>query len=196
MLAILERVVWALSGLVLLAFGAALYFVGLPSTTPLIATGSKVITQAELDKRLTAEQRQRLAADRSGYDFDDKGELVARSGARKPQDIIYQVDEELLDRLGSKNDCMNELMLASSEILEDGSLKIFDIKPGCLLAKVGLKDDDILERVNGLKIDFSKITECQDSWETCLEKLEGGSAFVVELRRNGAVHQLVVTPGL
>jgi len=196
MLGTLEKILWGLSGLVLLCIAGGIVAVGLPSTTPPIAMESKILTQDELQSRLNAEQKARLAAELQGFEIDESGNAVPRSDGNRPaQKTVYEVNPELFQRLGNFNDCVSEMEFAASEPQDDGSLKIFEITEGSLLEKVGLKDDDILEGVGGRKIDFRNISECREVWQESLGRLESGFPVVVEIKRRGARHQLVVAPG-
>lgn len=196
MIGIFEKIVWGLAALTLLGIALVVLFVGLPSTTPTIAMESKQLSPEELQAKLSAEQKKRFEAAKVSGDLDADGNLVPRSdGGRAAPQTIFEVNEPLLERLGSKNDCIAELQFAKSEILDDGSLKIFDIEDGSLLSKVGLKDNDILERVDGLKIDFRNTSEYIGSWQSSLENLRAGNPIVVEIKRKGARHHLVVAPG-
>ena len=62
-----------------------------------------------------------------------------------------------MDKLANRTECQRELMNASSEPQEDGSLRIFDIKAGCLLDKVGLQNEDRLKMVDGQPLDFTSM---------------------------------------
>ena len=57
------------------------------------------------------------------------------------------------------------------------------------------KVDDILERIDGLAIDFNSLSECTDRWQECLERLDQGDPIVVEINRKGRRHHLIVSPG-
>ncbi len=195
MLGILEKIVYGLTALALIVLVGGLVMYGLPSTTPSIAMESRIIDQNALDAKLNADQKNRLDVAIRGLDESDDGKLVPREdGNRAAKRTLYEVDEDLFDRLGNLNDCISELSFASSKVQEDGTLKVFDIQEGSLLQKVGLADNDILERVDGLKIDFGNVSGCRDSWQKCLQRLEVGDPIVVEIRRNGARHHLIVSP--
>jgi len=196
MLGTLEKVLWGLSGLVLLSIAGGIVVVGLPSTTPPIAAESKPLTQEEVQARLSAEQKALLEAELRGFELDESGNPVPRSDGNRPATkSYYEVNDQLFRRLGNKNDCLAELEFASSEPQADGSLKVFEIKEGSLLEKVGLKDNDILEGIGGKKVDFRNLSECHEVWRESLDRLHAGSPIVVEIKRRGARHQLVVSPG-
>jgi hypothetical protein len=188
-----EKVVWALAALVLLALAGALVLFGLPSTTPMIAMESKQLSAEEVQGKLSAEQKKRLAELQSGSS-DGAAGTGTRGPGRAPSQTYFGVNDQFLERYSSKNDCIAELYNAQSEILEDGSLKIFGIQEGCLLSKIGLKDNDILEGVDGKTIDFRSTSQYIDSWQDSLERLRGGYPISVEIKRKGARHQLVVVP--
>lgn len=196
MLGALERTVWGLSILVLLAMGTYVAWAGLPSTTPAIAMESKEISEDELRGKLNSDQQKQLDAAIQGIDKTDGGEFVPRSGARSrvARKTIYTVDRDLHERLSNFNDCVRELEFAKSVLQDDGTLKVFDIEEGSLLEKIGLKNNDVLSRVDGLEIEFSSIPRVKDTWKDSLARLESGNPIVVEITRNGARHHLIVHP--
>ena len=192
MLGALEKTVWALTILFILAAGGYVGFGGLPSTIPPIVTSSKQIQEKDL--KLTQQARADFDEQVQGSD-EKEGETKPRDTRPRPK-TIYEVDPALQQRLKNFGDCMQEARYASSEITKDGTLKIFDIQEGSLLSKVGLEENDEIERVLGKKLDFTDKLGLHNVWEQCNDKLSRGIPVVIELRRNGQVRQLVVSPGL
>ncbi len=195
MLGLFEKTTWILTVILLLALGAWVGIYGLPSTTPRIAMQSKALTKAEFEKKASKEQQDAVAAMIVGTEIGSDGKPQKKSGGRRPSKRHhYAVDKNLHQRLGNLNDCMSELDLAKSEVQADGSLKVFDIQEGSLLEKVGLKDNDVLTRVLGNPINFESAGECHDAWQESWKKLETGQSIVVEIKRNGQLQHIVVTP--
>ncbi len=194
MLGALEKIVWGLSIVVILACGGWVGYAGLPSTTPKLALGSKKITEQQL--KLPPEAKADVDAQRAGIDIGDDGPIERPGGKRKRPTTVFQVDRNVEERLGNLNDCIAEMNFASSEVQADGTLKVFDIQEGSLLEKVGLQNNDVIERIGGMVIDFSDTQACHNTWQENLERLKGGTPIVVEMKRNGTVQQLIISPGM
>jgi len=192
MLGAIEKTVWALSLLCVVISGVYVGYFGLPSTTPPLAANSRQIQEGDL--KLSTGARQDFDSQIQGVDVEG-GEQKPRNPRPRPK-TFYQVDRNLQQRLGNLSDCMQEMNFASSQITPEGTLKIFDIKEGSLLSKVGLEENDEIQRVLGTSIDFNDKLACHDVWQQSLSKLDSGTPIVIELRRNGQVRQLVITPGL
>ena len=194
MLGVFEKIVWGLSILVILACGAWVLVAGLPSTTPFIAMNSRQVNSLN-DLKLSAEAKKAVEGQRKGVDKTKEGEVKPRElKQRQPKPIVYAIDRNLEKRLGNLNDCMAELDFASSTVNDDGTLKVHDIQQGSLLEKVGLQENDVLERVGGKVIDFNSFQECHNAWQESLQKLRSGTPIVVEIKRKGKLQQLIVAP--
>ena len=141
------------------------------------------------------EAKKAVEGQRKGVDKTKEGEVKPRElKQRQPKPIVYAIDRNLEKRLGNLNDCMAELDFASSTVNDDGTLKVHDIQQGSLLEKVGLQENDVLERVGGKVIDFNSFQECHNAWQESLQKLRSGTPIVVEIKRKGKLQQLIVAP--
>lgn len=186
---IAEKILWGL--FIFLMISALTYglLIGLPSTIPAIAMKSEKITEQKLRADLTDEQMQEfnemLKPSSSG---------TGGTATRRPQTEVYRINKPLLERLGNIAECQRELMSASSNVLEDGSLKVFDIQTGSLLERVGLRENDVLKSINGLPLDFSSLGEVMDSHGESLEKLRNGNPVVIQIERRGTAKALVIDP--
>jgi S1-C subfamily serine protease len=182
-----------LSGVFILLILAAIIWgalVGLPSTVPSISMHSEKISEQQYMTEITAEQRQELT------EILTKAQSEGSGSRRRPQSEVYKINKPLLDRMGNLNECRRELQNASSEVQEDGSLKIFGIQQGSLLERVGLRENDILRSVNGIMIDFNAIGDCLDAHGNSLDRLTSGNPVVIEIERRGSPIALVIDPPL
>ncbi|MDE0960215.1 MAG: hypothetical protein OSB09_05485 [Planctomycetota bacterium] len=187
---LLEKI---LAGVLILLTLAALgwtVLVGLPSTVPAISMHSEKISEQQYMTEITAEQRQELTKILTQSGKDGTG------SKRRPQSEVYKINQPLLERMGNLNECRRELQSASSEVQDDGSLKIFGIQQGSLLERVGLRENDILRSVNGIQIDFNAIGDCLDAHGDSLDRLRAGNPVVVEIERRGSPVALVIDPPL
>ena len=185
---LIEKFLWGTFGLILLAVLVWGFMVGLPSTIPAIAMKSEKITEQELRSELTSEQKVVL---------DEMLKPTSSSGTAtrgRPQSEVYRINRPLLERLGNVAECQRELMNASSEPQEDGSLKIFGIQSGSLLERVGLRENDVIRSVNGVTLDFGSLGDCLDSHSESLDKLHSGNPVVIQIERRGTLKALVIDP--
>ena len=186
----IEKILWGL--FILMSLGALGWgiVIGLPSTYPASAMHSEKIPEQQWRAQLTIEQRteldQMLVSGGSGGSTG--------GSTRRPQSEIYRINKPLLERMGNLNECRRELMNASSEVQEDGSLKIFGILPESLLAKVGLRENDVLRSVNGVPLDFGSLGDCLDAHGKSLEKLRAGDPVVILIERRGTPVALTIDP--
>ncbi|MGE4620327.1 MAG: hypothetical protein AAEJ04_11025 [Planctomycetota bacterium] len=187
---ITEKILWVTFSLILLAAIVWGFLVGLPSTIPVIAMKSEKITEQKLKSELTAEQNAVL----DEMLKPTAGASGSVSSRRRSQSEVYRINRPLLDRLANVAECQRELMNASSEIQEDGSLKIFGIKSGSLLERVGLRENDVLRSVNGLALDFGSLGDVRGSHSESLEKLRSGNPVVIQIERMGSPKALVIDP--
>ena len=186
---IIEKILWGTFGLILLAAIVWGFMIGLPSTIPAIAMKSEKITEQKLRSELTAEQR--VVLDEMLKPPDSASGTTTRG---RPQSEVYRINRPLLERLANIAECQRELMSASSEVREDGTLKIFGIQSGSLLERVGLRENDVLLSVNGLSLDFGSLGDCLDSHSESLVKLRSGNPVVIQIERRGTLKALVIDP--
>ena len=148
MLPILEKTVWILAAVVLAGLAIFVTVYGMPSSTPSIAMNSREVSEQDLRRELNSDQIRELDLILAGS-ASENGNATSRRGApgrRRGVTKVYKVNQGLMDRLKNLTDCQQELSHASSRVREntDGtiSLEVFDITPGSLLERVGLRDND------------------------------------------------------
>ena len=187
---LLEKILWSFFALILVAALGYGILVGLPSTIPAIAMKSEKITEQKLRSDLTDEQVIEFNEMLNPTSQDNSG----TPSRRRPETEIYRINKPLLERLGNIAECQRELMMASSDVQENGSLKVFDIRSGSLLERVGLRENDVLKSINGISLDFGSLGDVMDSHGEILEKLRGGNPVVIQIERRGTLKALVIDP--
>lgn len=202
MLPILEKTVWILAAVVLAGLAIFVTVYGMPSSTPSIAMNSREVSEQDLRRELNSDQIRELDLILAGS-ASENGNATSRRGApgrRRGVTKVYKVNQGLMDRLKNLTDCQQELSHASSRVREntDGtiSLEVFDITPGSLLERVGLRDNDSIEMVDGQRLDFNSLPAVLSAWESGVDRLDGGGPIVIEINRRGQKVQLVVSPDL
>jgi hypothetical protein len=109
----------------------------------------------------------------------------------------YDVQKETVSYIAREANWTPELKKAKSELLPgaDGRstrLRVFDIDEDALLKKFGLEDGDVVEFIDGEKIDFSGSSHLEhiQRWKRVKDKLEKGQKISITLTRAGQPMQL------
>ena len=188
-MSLFDKILWGV--LILIVTLATVWgiVIGLPSSIPDVAMKSERISIEALRKDLTSEQNALLTENLTPG--AEEGQARSR---RAPQSEVFRINRPLLTKLANRTECQQELMNASSEPQEDGSLRIFDIKAGCLLDKVGLQNEDRLKMVDGQPLDFTSMGAVFSSHSNSLAKLQAGQPVVIQIERRGRMVGLVIDP--
>ena len=188
-MSLFDKILWGV--LILIVTLATVWgiVIGLPSSIPDVAMKSERISIEALRKDLTSEQNALLTENLTPA--AEEGQARSR---RAPQSEVFRINRPLLTKLANRTECQQELMNASSEPQEDGSLRIFDIKAGCLLDKVGLQNEDRLKMVDGQPLDFTSMGAVFSSHSNSLAKLQAGQPVVIQIERRGRMVALVIDP--
>lgn len=188
-MSLFDKILWGV--LILIVTLATVWgiVIGLPSSIPDVAMKSERISIEALRKDLTSEQNALLTENLTPG--AEEGQARSR---RAPQSEVFRINRPLLTKLANRTECQQELMNASSEPQEDGSLRIFDIKAGCLLDKVGLQNEDRLKMVDGQPLDFTSMGAVFSSHSNSLAKLQAGQPVVIQIERRGRMVALVIDP--
>ena len=188
-MSLFDKILWGV--LILIVTLATVWgiVIGLPSSIPDVAMKSERISIEALRKDLTSEQNALLTENLTPA--AEEGQARSR---RAPQSEDFRINRPLLTKLANRTECQQELMNASSEPQEDGSLRIFDIKAGCLLDKVGLQNEDRLKMVDGQPLDFTSMGAVFSSHSNSLAKLQSGQPVVIQIERRGRMVALVIDP--
>ena len=188
-MSIFDKILW---GVLILLITLALVWgvvIGLPSSIPDVAMKSERISIEALRKDLTSEQNALLTES-----LTPAAQEGQTRPPRAPQSEVFRINRPLMAKLANRTECQQELMNASSEPQEDGSLRIFDIKAGCLLDKVGLQNEDRLKMVDGQPLDFTSMGAVFSSHSNSLAKLQAGQPVVIQIERRGRMVALVIDP--
>lgn len=188
-MSIFDKILW---GVLILLVTLALVWgivIGLPSSIPDVAMKSERISIEALRKDLTSEQNALLTES-----LTPAAQEGQTRPPRAPQSEVFRINRPLMAKLANRTECQQELMNASSEPQEDGSLRIFDIKAGCLLDKVGLQNEDRLKMVDGQPLDFTSMGAVFSSHSNSLAKLQAGQPVVIQIERRGRMVALVIDP--
>lgn len=97
-------------------------------------------------------------------------------GIEEVKEGVYEVDQKMLeDLLGDPNQFVNQARV----IPQENGLRFFAIRPNSIFFKIGIRNGDILHRINDVEL---------DNVENALqlfEELRGASSFKVDLTRGG-----------
>lgn len=210
MINIAEKALWILAGFVLVGVvGWFLYFGG-PTTVPYILAQSESVKKEDALKTLSPEAKVSLektlnaepVLGRGATDDDEKGDpkgAKARPAPRRQAaQVFMRANRATFERVSTKNQAMKEADKAKSEVVRnsDGtnSLRVYDFDDTSILSQVGVQENDIIDLVDGKKIDFTSPLEANQLYDECKAKFATGSPIVVEVTRRGARTQIVVLP--
>ena len=110
-------------------------------------------------------------------------------GQRLPRDE-YRMPEKTLERLSTEANWLPELKRAQSTKIQVGDkttrLKIFDIEEGSMLEKLGIKENDVIELVDGQIVEFTETNAAKylDIFKNSVKKLRQGESVSVTVTRN------------
>lgn len=199
MLNLLEKLMYAFSGLVVLGSLTLYLWQGSdPRTVEIVPAATKVTRRpaAPPEAKARAPQKAEVPADDQMILDRLASEQNVRVAGKVLQREDYQVETETFTYLKREANWQPELDKAKSELLpgKDGRLtrlKLFDIEEGSLLKKFDLKDGDILEFIDGEQVDFTgnKMDHIQ-RWKAVRDKIENGGVVAITLTRGGQPMQL------
>ena len=188
-MSIFDKILWGVFTLLIILALVWGVVIGLPSSIPDVAMKSERISIEALRKDLTSEQNALLTEN-----LTPAAQEGQTRRPRAPQSEVFRINRPLMAKLANRTECQQELMNASSEPQADGSLRIFDIKAGCLLDKVGLQNEDRLKMVDGQPLDFTSMGAVFSSHSNSLAKLQAGQPVVIQIERRGRMVALVIDP--
>lgn len=198
MIDIVEKLVWGLAVLALVSVGAYWALCGGPSTTPYILADSMVVDKrADFEKKLSDEAKKFLKMQAAPPKAEDRDNpAVRKKQPRKKERRL--INRGTYERVGSRNSAIREAEKAQSEVVQnkDGtnSLKVFNFDETSILTKVGIEPEDVVDYINGEKIDFSSKLEASNLYDQCKKQLESGIPVVVDITRRGKTMQLIIAP--
>ncbi|HSE83613.1 MAG TPA: type II secretion system protein GspC [Thermodesulfobacteriota bacterium] len=104
------------------------------------------------------------------------GALEEGQGIKEIKEGVYEVDQKMLDELLSDP---NQFVNQARVIPQENGLRFFAIRPNSIFFKIGIRNGDILHRINDVEL---------DNVENALklfEELRGESSFKVDFTRGG-----------
>jgi hypothetical protein len=119
--------------------------------------------------------------------------LEQGQGVEAAQIIVKQlaVEPKMVEELGTEVDLLAALKKAKSTVLKtkkgDTRIQIRDIQKDSVFDRVGLKDNDVVELLDGEIVDFNdhSASKYHSMWLEKLEKLRSGQPLSVTITRGG-----------
>ncbi|MEE8141597.1 MAG: hypothetical protein V3T77_00715 [Planctomycetota bacterium] len=195
MIDLLEKTTWGLAVFTVVIIGSYLAIFGAPTSTPYITVERREINEKEALQSLSKEARA-ILTNKLKLPPSGKGSPTGRLQATSKH--FFKVNRDVYNRVRNRTDAVREAKKARSEVLQnkDGSnsLRIYDFNKGSILNKVGFQENDIIEQIDGKKIDFRSKLEVHGLFEDCKQQLDGGEPIVIMINRNGRHSQIIITP--
>ncbi|MEM7168177.1 MAG: hypothetical protein AAF581_22205 [Planctomycetota bacterium] len=195
MISVMEKGLWVLGVLLLGLIGVFFVYLGPPPTISRLEVKAQKINEGILIEQLKPEARKRyqdLVTAPPPKTPDGKPSKIGRPQTTE----IYKVNRATYYLINSKQTAMGEARKAGSEVIDNGdgtnSLKITSFGEGSLLHDVGMKDGDVVDTINGRKIDFSSTIDATSLYEDCVAQLDAGNPIVVNIRRRNKPMRIVV----
>jgi len=102
-----------------------------------------------------------------------------------------RVPEKTFEFISAEANWLPELKKAQSSVMQGSGkksrLKIYDIQESSLLQKLGLKENDVVELIDGQIIEFNETSSTRylDLFKAATNKLRQGQSVSVTVTRNG-----------
>jgi hypothetical protein len=203
MLNILEKLQYGLSALVVIGSIALYLWQGTDSRPPdMIEAPTKLKNSSRPAppprpgaKALTPAPSPTAAEDKTLLDRLASEQNV--QGAATIEHENYAVKQDTIDYISTEKNWLPELKKAASQLLPgaDGKssrIQLSSIEDDSLFKKFGLKDNDIVEFIDGEKIDFENSTNMQhiERWNKIKGKMLKGEKIGLTVTRNGQPMQI------
>jgi hypothetical protein len=137
------------------------------------------------------------AAAPTGVTAEDRAliDKLAEQGVKVPEGqglkrTQLQVPKDTLEYLGAQGNLIPEAKMLESRIITtkngDTRLRIFNFKPGSLIAKLGFHENDTIELVDGQVLEFKETNAAKYTslLKSALQKISEGKAVSVTISRN------------
>jgi len=131
------------------------------------SASKEVASRSNLGRRSSRVSSKDNNAERS----DDKGELI-----NQVEEGVYNIDQGMLDELLSNP---NDILTTARVVPHDDGLRFFAIRPNSIFNKIGIKNGDIVHRINDVEL---------NNVENALglfEELKGERQVTIDLTRRG-----------
>lgn len=186
MIELFEKILWGLSGLALIALGAAFYLLGAPSDQPLIALQAVEQRKDEFVKQLDQGARDSLESQLEEGLQKISTSGSSRSGRANADQKFTKINRAMYERFRSRNDALYEAKQVSSEIVEvngQSALKLTEIPESSPLRKLGFEQDDVITSIGNIDIDFESAASADNAFLAAKQVLESGNPLVITLQR-------------
>lgn len=186
MIELFEKILWGLSGLALIALGAAFYFLGAPSDQPLIALQAVEQRKDEFVEKLDAGARESLESQLEEGIQKISASGSSRAGRANVDQKFTKINRPMYERFRSRNDALYEAKQISSEIIEvngRSALQLTEIPESSPLRKLGIEENDVITSIGNMDIDFESATSADNAFLQAKQILESGSPLVITLQR-------------
>ena len=95
----------------------------------------------------------------------------------------------MVDSLRNLGDVGLDLGNAHSQV-KNGRLRVDKIQPNSFIDQLGFQNEDEIETINGLKLDWENRSFLMEFYRESLDNLDGGGVIVVRIRRKGIPMEL------
>ena len=196
MIGVMEKTLWVFALILVGAIVSAFLYIGPPQPKgSRIEASAAKLTERELNQRMSQPAKkayQEILKAPPPKAPDGSATKVVRPKSTE----VYTVNRAAYYRVSSRRAALGEARTASSEVIDNGdgtnSLKISAFGDGSLLSEVGMKDGDVVDTINGKKIDFSSKNQARILYDECIAQLESGKPIVVNIRRRNSPMRIVV----
>ncbi len=192
MIDVLEKVVWILTGLVLVLAGGWYLVLGAPSPVPAIAMQGRTTSKQELTEKLDEPQRRKL--DEVLKESPREGETAKQYERQREE--FQTINRAAFERMTNLTDAMHEAKTVSSKVIEnkDGtnSLEVFDIPEGSVMGTIGFQDQDIIDAIGDENIDFSSRMAARELFYAKRDQLSSDGFIKIDIRRRNKPMKIIV----
>ena len=194
MLDLIEKISNGISGLLVLlttiAYGFVFFFDLMPTTRSSIFI--QEVHEIPVAPAAAGKPKSTDAVTPEDHALIDK---LAEQGVKVPEGqglkrVGLQVPKGTVDYLSAQGNLIPELDLAKSRQIKtkngETRLKIYEFKPGSLLPKLGFKENDTVELVDGQILEFkaTNAVKYTEALKSAIQKLRDGKSVSVTVTRN------------
>lgn len=138
-----------------------------------IGVTSPIVSQSRPGQRAASTRPGGIREKHSG----EKTQTEIESGeVREVSDGVYEVDQKMLEEALSDP---NQLVTQARAIPQEDGLKFFAIRPNSIFFKIGLRNGDVIHKINDVEMD-----NIENAF-SLFEELRGQTNFSINLSRRG-----------
>ena len=193
MIDLLEKIVAGVCALLILVTIAVYGFFKLPSAKPLwsLQGVKEVRVETANSSRTSTPGKTPTVSPEIQAVIQNLAKQERRVSASQLQVKTLEVPQPLFEHLAAEANLLPALKTAKSRVLKtkngDTRLQVFNIKSQSYLQKLGFKDNDIVELVDGQILEFSESASARyyEVWNDAKAKLRNGEPISVTVTRGG-----------